>query len=87
MRVIHIIKVVRVAGAEQHLLTLLSGLRAAQIDARMFLLVEPQTPMDDYVAMLSARDIPVERLTIARHADPTLVGRLRTAIRAAQPDI
>jgi glycosyltransferase involved in cell wall biosynthesis len=87
MRVIHIIKVVRVAGAEQHLLTLLAGLRAAQIDARLLLLVEPHIPMDDYVAMLAARDIPVERLSIARHADPTLLSRLRAALRAAQPDI
>lgn len=87
MRVIHVIKVVRVAGAEQHLLTLLAGLRMAQIDARLLLLVEPRSPMDDYAAMLEARGIPLERLSIARHADPTLLGRLRAALRMFQPDI
>ena len=45
MRVVHIIKVIRIAGAEQHLITLLSGLRAQHIDARMILLVEPKNPM------------------------------------------
>jgi glycosyltransferase involved in cell wall biosynthesis len=87
MRVVHIIKVIRVAGAEQHLLTLLEGLRQHHIAAEMLLLVEPARPMDDYVALLQARSIPVERLIIHRHTDVSILPRLRQAIRSRQPHI
>lgn len=87
MRVVHIIKVIRIAGAEQHLLTLLAGLRQRQIDARLLLLVEPENDMRDYVDKLEAQYVPVQRLIIHYHADPTLLARLRQQLRALQPDI
>lgn len=86
MRVAHIVKVVRVAGAEQHLLALLAGLRARQIDAHLLLLVEPDRPMDDYVAMLDAQAIPVQRLPIYSDVDVLLTRRLIGSLRALQPD-
>jgi glycosyltransferase involved in cell wall biosynthesis len=87
MRVTHIIKVVLVAGAERHLLTLLPALRRFDVEPSVLLLVEPDKPMDDYVAMLQAREIPVVREVIHRHADPSLVGRIRRQLRQRQPDL
>ncbi len=87
MRVVHIIKVIRAAGAEQHLLTLLAGLRQRQVDARLLLLVEPQNPMQSYVEALQIRDVPVERMVIQHHADPTLLPRLMRKLRQLKPDV
>jgi glycosyltransferase involved in cell wall biosynthesis len=87
MRVVHIIKVVRAAGAEQHLITLLGGLRSQGIDARMILLVEPQNPMQNYTAALEAQGVPVQPMVIRHHADATIVLRLKQALEALAPDI
>jgi glycosyltransferase involved in cell wall biosynthesis len=87
MRVAHIIKVILAAGAEKHLLTLLSGLRARDIDASLTLLVEPDKPMDDYINAVTQRGIPVERLTIHRDLDFTLYSRLRDRLRQLKPDV
>ena len=87
MRVVHIIKVVRIAGAEQHLLTLLDGLRATHIDAQILLLVEPSNPMENYVQAAGARGIPVERMVIRRHLDMSLHYRLWQKLKELQPDI
>ncbi len=87
MRVVHIIKVIRIAGAEQHLITLLGGLRAQSIDARMILLVEPQNPMQNYIEALNAKGVPVQPMVIRHHADVTLVPRLKQGLEALAPDI
>jgi len=87
MRVAHVIKVVRAAGAERHLLTLLAGLRDRDIDARLMVLVEPGNDMQSYADEAGARAIPVERLTIRRDLDPALFSRLRDRFRAFQPDV
>lgn len=87
MRVVHIIKVIRVAGAEQHLITLLGGLRAKQIDARMILLVEPHKPMDNYIEALNAKGVPVQPVIIRHHADVTLILRLKNELEKLAPDI
>lgn len=87
MRVVHIIKVIRIAGAEQHLITLLSGLREQHIHAQMILLVEPNNPMENYIAALTAKGVPVQPMVIRHHADVTLIPRLRQALEALTPDI
>lgn len=87
MRVLHLIKATRVAGAESHLLILLGGLVARGLDARLLILVEPDNPMVDYRALLAARGIPAETMIIRRHADPTLPPRLWRRFRALQPDV
>ena len=87
MRVAHVIKVVRIAGAEQHLLTLLDGLRARQIDAQLILLVEPSNPMEAYVQAASARGIPVTSVVINSHFDLTLHQRLWKLFKSLKPDI
>ena len=87
MRVTHIMKVVLVAGAERHLLTLLPALRQLGVEPSILLLVEPDKPMDDFVDMAQAVDIPVTREVIYRHADVTLPPRLVRALRQSQPDV
>jgi glycosyltransferase involved in cell wall biosynthesis len=87
VRVLHIIKVTGIAGAEQHLLRLLAGLRARQIDAQVVLLVEPGNMLDDYARLLSERGVPVERLVIHRHVDVSLIWRLWNLLRRLKPEI
>ncbi len=87
MRVAHVMKVVRMAGAERHLLMLLSGLRERGVDAQIILLVEPKTPMDDFVAQAAARDIPVGRVPIYSDVDVALMGRLGAAFAEMKPDV
>ncbi len=86
-RVAHIIKVTRISGAEGHLLTLLSSLRASGIDARLIILVERETPMDDMVEAATERGIPTTRLIISRDYDLPLLFRLRGALREIDPEI
>ncbi len=87
MNVVHIIKIVLTAGAERHLLQLLPALAGHDIQPHLIVLVEPDTPMDDFIALATARNISVERLTIRHHADITLLPRLVARLRALQPDI
>lgn len=87
MRAVHVVKVTGIAGAERHLLTLLSGLRARQIDARMIALTEPANPVEDYFQALEAKGIPAQREVIHNDVDISLLWRLRRQFRALKPDI
>lgn len=87
MRVLHICKVTGVAGAENHLLTLLTGLRGRGIDARLLLLVEPGNPVEAMIAAAASRGIPAERSVIRADIDPVLLIQLARRLRALQPDI
>ena len=87
MRVAHLIKVTRISGAESHLLALLSGLRARDVDARLIILVERDRPMDEMIRQAEARDIPITRLTIRRDYDIRLLWQLRRVLRGMAPDI
>lgn len=87
MRVLHVMKITGIAGAENHLLTLLAGLRERGIDARFLLLVGRKNPVDSFVAAADRLGIPSERMVIYSHADLTLIPRLWRAFRRYQPDI
>jgi glycosyltransferase involved in cell wall biosynthesis len=87
MRVVHIIKVAQVAGAESHLLTLLPGLRQQGFDAQLIVLVEPNKPMADYLQAAQARGIPAQSMVIRRDLDFGLFGRLRRALRDLKPRV
>ncbi len=86
-RIVHLSKMTGTAGSEGHLLVLLEGLRARGLDARLWILVEPDKPLHDYVNRAEALGIPVERLIIRRDLDPALWRELVRRLRAAQPDI
>lgn len=87
MRVLHLAKATRIAGAERHLLALLSGLRGRGVDTRLGVMVEPNNPMDEYFALLAEREIPAERIPIQRDIDPGMINRLMQVIGQHQPDI
>ena len=87
MRVVHIMKVILVAGAERHLLTLLPALRPLGVDGSILLLTEPDNPMDNYIEMARAAGIAVHRETIHRHTDASLLPRITRHLRDVQPDI
>lgn len=86
-RVIHLSKMTGAAGSEGHLLALLPGLRARGVDARLWMLVEPGNPVQDYVDRAEALGVPVERVIIRRHFDPELWRRLAVRLRDARPDL
>jgi len=87
MRVVHVIKATRIAGAERHLITLLPGLRARGIDARLILLYAPAHPVNDLADALTMAGVPVARIPIRHHADTTVIGRIRDSLRADTPSI
>ncbi|MEP0761234.1 MAG: glycosyltransferase, partial [Chloroflexota bacterium] len=87
MRVIHLSKMTGAAGSEGHLLALLPGLRARGVDARLWVLVEPDRPLDEYLARAGALGVPAERLTIRRDLDPALLWNLTRHLRRERPDI
>ncbi|MBN1562317.1 MAG: glycosyltransferase [Anaerolineae bacterium] len=86
-RVLHLSKMTGAAGSEGHLLVLLHGQRAQGIDARLWILVEPDNPVQEVVDRATALGIPVERITIHRHFDPGLWGRLINRFRTTKPDM
>jgi glycosyltransferase involved in cell wall biosynthesis len=81
VKVVHVAKMTSVAGMERHLLTLLPGLRARGLDARLIVLVEPGKPMDGYVVQMEKSGVPAETMIIRRDFDPGLVGRLARKLR------
>ncbi len=87
MRVIHLSKMTGAAGSEGHLLALLPGLRARGVDARLWVLVEPDRPLDEYLARAGALGVPAERLTIRRDLDLALLWNLARHLRRERPDI
>jgi len=87
MLVIHLSKMTGTAGSEGHLLMLLRGQRERGLDARLWILVEPDKPLQDYVDRATALGIPTERFVIHRHLEPGLWRRLAAQFRQVKPDI
>ncbi len=84
--VVHVAKMTGLAGMEQHLLTLLPGLRGRGLDVRLLILVEPGKGMDDYAGQMEALGIPTRQIPIHRDLDWPLVDRLAKVFRADRPD-
>jgi glycosyltransferase involved in cell wall biosynthesis len=84
--VYHLAKMTSAAGLENHLLTLLPGLRSQGIDAALIVLVEPDKPMTAYVAEAARRGIPTETMTIQRDLDLGLIRRLSQRFRQQKVD-
>ncbi len=86
-RVVHVIKIAGVAGAERHLLTLAAGQRAAGVDARIWALSDPRRPVPQFAEMAAANGVPVETLPLHGHFDRHIIARLAEEFRAAAPDL
>ncbi len=87
MRVVHVMKIKGIAGAERHLLLLAAGQRQRGWDARIVMLVNPDQPMDDMLAEAGARGIPIQQLAIHNWADLSLLRRLRAVLRELRPQV
>ncbi len=85
-KIVHIAKMTGVAGTENHLLTLLPGLRARGLDAHLIVLVEPDKPMDSYIAQMTGLGVSAEPLIINRDVEFSLIGQLARKIRAGGYD-
>ena len=84
--VLHIAKMTGVAGMENHLLTLLPGLKATGLDIRLLILIEADQPMVDYVARMTALGISTSTLVIHGNVDWRLIARLTRLISESKPD-
>lgn len=87
MQVVHLIKAKQIGGAERHLLMLLPALIARGIDARLLVLVEPDTPMQDLFAEAEARGIPAEAIPLKGNLDVVIINRIRAKLVELKPDI
>lgn len=94
MRILHIAKIIQIAGAEQHLLNLLPGLRTAGIDARMLVLEKSGTPaVERFVEQLRQSGVPTDVIpappsqSLLNQAVPSLLSQMRAVIAEQKPDI
>src|SRR5688572_25553219 len=94
MRVLHIAKIIQIAGAEQHLLNLLPGLRAAGIDVRMLMLEKSGTPaVERFVTQLRQNGVPTDVIpappaqSLINWGVPPLLSQMRAVIAEQKPDI
>jgi glycosyltransferase involved in cell wall biosynthesis len=92
IRVVHIAKIIQIAGAERHLLTLLPALRAAGVDARMIAFEKGESAAQ-FIQQLRDDGVPFETLLtptgerLINRDLPAFLHRLRALLREHQPDI
>jgi glycosyltransferase involved in cell wall biosynthesis len=85
--VLHVQKVSGISGSENHLLSLLPGLRARGWDARMLMLHEREPGAADFARELRARDVPVDELVLHVDLDPLAFGRVTRRLAMIRPKI
>jgi glycosyltransferase involved in cell wall biosynthesis len=86
-KVVHLSKMTGTAGSEGHLRVLLAGLKVRGLDVHLWVLSEPNNPVQDYVDQITALGIPVERIPIRADIDPGLWFRLAKGLRQTHPDL
>jgi glycosyltransferase involved in cell wall biosynthesis len=86
-RVLHVQKVKGISGSENHLLSLLPGLRGRGLDARMLVLHEREPGAAEFVKELRARDVPVDELVLHLDLDPLAFGRVTRRLALLRPEI
>jgi glycosyltransferase involved in cell wall biosynthesis len=85
--VLHLQKVSGISGSENHLLSLLPGLRARGWDARMLMLHEREAGAADFARQLRDRGVPVDDLVVRLDLDPLAFGRLTRRLAQIRPRI
>jgi glycosyltransferase involved in cell wall biosynthesis len=81
MKVLHVQKVAKVAGSENHLLTLLPELAAHGVEPAMLVLEDGDCRPEEFIGRMRDAGVRTERLPIRHDADPGLVPRLARFIR------
>ena len=87
MRVVHLMKVTGVAGAEQHLLRLLPALRARNVDARFVGLDVEGTDAERLYAAFAAAGVPCEHVRCTSDVNPRMARDVVRTVRALRPDL
>jgi glycosyltransferase involved in cell wall biosynthesis len=86
VKVLHLIKVQGVGGAEQHLLQLLPALRERDIDARL-LSLDAGRDAERFHRALDERGVPWRRVATGFDVSPRLAGSVIRAVRDERPDL
>jgi glycosyltransferase involved in cell wall biosynthesis len=87
VRVLHVQKVAGISGSEAHLLSLLPRLRERGWDVRLLMLHENEPGAWDFVRALTAADVPVDAMPIARDVDPPAFLGLVRYLARTRPQI
>jgi glycosyltransferase involved in cell wall biosynthesis len=86
VKVVHVIKVTGIGGAEQHLLQLLPALRERDVDARV-LSLDAGGDSGRFHHALDDRGVPWRRVATGFDASPKLAAAVVKAVRAERPDL
>lgn len=86
MKVLHLIKVKGIGGAEQHLLALLPSLRQRGVDAQV-LSLDAGADAARFHRALDERGVPWQRVATGFDVSPRLGISVVRAVRAAHPDL
>ncbi len=86
-RVLHVVKVAGISGAENHLLLLLPALRERGWDVAAVMLHDGEPGAEDFAARLEADGVPVERVRLPRAFDPRAFTRILRRARRDRPDV
>ncbi len=86
-RVLHLVKVAGISGAENHLLLLLPALRERGLDVRAAMLHEGEPGAEEFAARLEAAGVPVEPVRLTRTMDPRAFSRVLGIVRRERPEI
>jgi glycosyltransferase involved in cell wall biosynthesis len=86
-RVLHVVKVAGISGAENHLLLLLPALRERGFDIRVVMLHEDEPGAREFASRLGEEGVPVEALRLAHALSPAVLTRLVRSIRRHRPAI
>jgi glycosyltransferase involved in cell wall biosynthesis len=86
LKVLHLIKVQGIGGAEQHLLALLPALRERGVDARV-LSLDGGLDADRFHRALDDTQVPWRRVRCGFHVSPRLAADVVRAVRTERPDL
>ncbi|MCA9728564.1 MAG: glycosyltransferase, partial [Candidatus Eisenbacteria bacterium] len=87
MRILHVIKIGGLAGAEKHVLELVDALRTQGLDARICVLADPAVPIDDVYEEIRRRGIPFETFPARKRLNWAVRRHLIDEFRRVRPDI
>lgn len=86
-RVLHVVKVAGISGAENHLLLLLPDLRQRGFDVAAVMLHEGEPGASEFAARLESGGVPVEPVHLSRTTDPRAFSRILRRARRERPEI
>lgn len=87
MKILHLLKATGIAGAESHLLVLMSGLVTQGMEVSLIVLEDPTRRVPKLLKRAQELGAEARAVPIYAHLDPTLPSRLIRALRARPFDI